>query len=125
MKRLINSTKRKKGVSLIETVIALAVISIVSVMAVNVSLFSIRSEQKNFRDFIITEKIETTINCFEFSSNEDELLSLLDKHGVLLEEEGYKIELNYSDNFTKINICAKDYKGKQIYQVDYAKRGAL
>ncbi len=127
----------KKGISIVETVIALAVIAMVSVMAVTVSVTSIKTEQKSLRDFEIRSLCETAIECFDFADDCNNFGNLFvvatdvlgfnenveeNYYEFIVTKENFKMILKITrDTFSTINIVAKDIDDVEIYQQTYTK----
>ncbi len=127
----------KKGVSIAETVIALAVIAVVSLMAVTVSVTSVKNEQKNLRDFEIRSLCETAIECFDFADDYSNFGRLFvtatdvlgfnenveeNYYEFIVTKQNFKLILKITrDTFSTLNIVAKDIDDVEIYQLTYTK----
>ena len=131
----------KKGVTLLETVIAIALLAIISVVAVSVSVSSIKSEEKNIQAMEISFIAENAIECFRFADNNDKFIEALNKttdseHPFnKLAEEGaeandkkstytyvksaYKVVIVADYTTNTIQITAEDKNGKTIYSLSY------
>ncbi len=119
----------KRGVTLAETIVAIALIAIVSVMAVSICIYSYNQENKNLRDMRIASISSTAVDCFRFADTEEEFLSLLKKtdenfkkeeEKILLEGGDYILTLNISENV--LSLLAVDKQDVEIYSLTYKKQ---
>ena len=129
--KFIDRLKSKKGVSLIETVIAIAVLVILSAFVTTISVYSVGAEAKNARDMEIASESENVLECFEFSSDIDEMFSLLKKtddeyvkseNTISLNKSNYGITIIVADDFSSISLNAVAKDGNVICQYEYEKR---
>ena len=120
--------RKKAGVTLAETVVAIALIAIVSVMAVSISISSFNAEKKNLLDMQIAHLSSTAVDCFRFADDSEEFLSLLqtanenfiEKEGnITLAEKDYTLILTVNSNI--LTISAKDKEDEEIYSITYKK----
>ena len=80
MKRFfVKRARRRCGISLLETVIALAIISVISAATVTLIVASSRAEARILNDMYITNAAENAVECFQYAENSDELLTLLQR----------------------------------------------
>ena len=70
MKKNIRS---RKGVSLVEVVVALAVITIISISALSVVFMSVKVEAKTVVVFEVRNSAENAIECFRFADGDEEI----------------------------------------------------
>ncbi len=123
----------KKGATLIETIIAITILTIVSVMAVTVCVSSINAEERTLRDMEIASISSTAVDCFRFSDTEEELLSFLQQAEadfvlvdtiskfIKLEKIGYTLTLIFDTDFSILTVEAIDNSNRQIFNLVYTK----
>lgn len=75
MRNIIKNTR--KGITIMEMVIALTVIAIISGAALSIILSSIKVESRSAQIVEVTNLVESSIECFQYSENEEEYLKLL------------------------------------------------
>ena len=125
----------KKGVTLLETVIAIALLAIISVVAVSVSVSSIKSEEKNIQAMEISFIAENAIECFRFADNNDKFIEVLNKTTdsehpftedeiegkkcYIYKKSAYKVVIVADYGTNTIQITAKDKNGNEIYSLKY------
>lgn len=86
MKQNISS---RRGISMVEVVVALVIISIVSASALSMIMMSIRVERKALTAMEVENAAEDAVDCFRFAQNNDQLfLEYLQKTGDFVEEDG-------------------------------------
>lgn len=95
--------KNKKGVSLVEVVVAMAVIVIVSVTALSVALSTTRLTDKAALRFRAVNQIEDIVTLAENAENKDAFLAMLEKYfdGSTLTKAG--------ENTISVDFDIKDY----------------
>ena len=139
IKRICVSKRKnsKRGITLLETVIALSLLAIISVVSISVSVSSIKSEERNIQSTEIALICENAVECFRFSKSSDKLKesfkesfekTLKDGESLQEVENCYILQKTaYSVTFlidgNKITVTAKDKNGKEIYSLEYV--GAL
>ena len=128
MKKIIRNPR--KGVTLVELVIALSVISIITVAAISMLHSTIKIEVKSAAIIEANNTVESIVEAFNYAENKDEFSSIISNlHGQIqipVGNEGeYKIdrgtyEINiiytYTDNYSKIEINAIYSDGYEIYK---------
>lgn len=123
--------KRKRGITIIETVIALTVISIISAAAITMVMASTRAEAKSVNSIHITIEAKNAVECFRYADNTDEMLDLLKKTNnayiknasdrLVLSKASYELTV-YPDFMTNnIEIYALNSNGDEIYRLNYQK----
>lgn len=139
MKRIIKNPR--KGVSLVELMVALSIISIISVAAITMMNTAVKLEVKAASAIEASKSVESIIELFRFSNNEEEFDDLcneyfvsaeISKHSVSVEGQsykeytiikgGYKISIFYYYDVLDeknigymININAKHNDGRYIF----------
>lgn len=91
----------KKGFSLVETVIALAVISIVGAASVSMMASSAKTEAKTENMLAVTNLAENAVECFRFADDNDEFfeyLQIVDSGFSKTQIDGESEEIQYSLN---------------------------
>ena len=124
----------KRGITLLETVIALSLLAIISVVSISVSVSSIKSEERNIQATEIALICENAVECFRFSKSNDkfkesfektledgESLQEVETNCYILQKTAYSVTFLIDVN--KITVTAKDKNGKEIYSLEYV--GAL
>ena len=124
MRRIIKNTC--KGVTIMEMVIALTVITIISGAALSIILSSIKVESRSAQIVEVTNLVESSIECFQYSDNENKFLDLLHK----IDEKFTKTivyintENNENEEEKEINyIVYALIDGVKIIQIKYNKEG--
>ncbi len=131
--------KNKRGITLLETVIALTVILLVSGAFVSIAMIFTKAETKNTTQAQAISYSESIIECFRYCESNEEMesaLMLLDSSFVevisddkalgdatyRLEKAGYVIEIVANFAQSKLEIQIADYIGNEINRLDYEKR---
>lgn len=128
---------RKKGITLAETVVAMAVIAIVSVMAYTTCSFAISQDSKNKVKSFFINQTQNFVNCyflgndgyydaFKFLTGEDanfgeNITIYYDKKFEISNEEDskYHIDLNFENsNENYVVECYINSSQDVIYQVE-------
>lgn len=124
MRNIIKNTR--KGITIMEMVIALTVIAIISGAALSIILSSLKVESRSAQIVEVTNLVESSIECFQYSSSvspfnnveEDEYYQLLKKINNVVEKgvvdnntNGIKDENDY--------IVYKLVEGVKIIQIFY------
>ena len=116
-------SKLKKGFSIAEVVIAIAIISIISVGAITTITLSIKNQRKNLTYQDINFTCSTVIDCFRFNS---ELSTLSDIYcdnynstEKTINRNTYTIIITVDGN--TIYLSAVDKNDNELYKVHYVK----
>ena len=123
MRRIIKNTC--KGVTIMEMVIALTVITIISGAALSIILSSIKVESRSAQIVEVTNLVESSIECFQYSDNENEYLELLkkiDANFSMIEKAEYN-EKNDEDLEEEIDVVYVLIDGIKIIRIKYDKEG--
>jgi prepilin-type N-terminal cleavage/methylation domain-containing protein len=108
----------RKGVSLVEVVVALAVISIISFAAFSLILSSIDLENNMMRDVEISAAADDALDCFIFAETEEKFAECMHALGYtylpednlyLCYGDGYVIKVSCEDNSMKFVAEDDDY----------------
>ena len=134
MKRFfIRQASRRRGISLLETVIALAVISVISAATVTLIVASTKAEARILNDMYITNAAENAVECFQYAESSDELLALLqrtdaaytasseDPQRIFLTKSTYTVTVLADFVGNTVEIYATDEDGEEIYRLAYQK----
>lgn len=124
--------KLKRGISLIEVVIAIFIITLITGTAITVISASAKNEQQNLRDTQVALSTQTAIDCFNYANDFDEflvVLSIVDSdyknsqgtNVVTLEKQSYNLSITADFDQKVISISAKDKAGKSLSNVTYKK----
>jgi len=132
MSRRINvkRNRSRRGISLVEVVVALAVITIISAAALSLVISSARVDANSLRSTQVMMAAENVLECYRFAESELEFEKLLKKTGgyeeepeasgtYFLTEKSYTITVNYTD--TQLTFSAADSDGKEIYSYEFDK----
>lgn len=139
MKKIINNPR--KGVTLAELIVALAIIMIVTLASITMMHSSIKIEVRASAIIEANKSVETIVECFEFSSDASEFETLLESiegyditpvtEDILdsennptgkqytiytLERGSYSITIKHDTSINKIEINATYSDGKDIYK---------
>lgn len=125
MRRIIKNTC--KGVTIMEMVIALTVITIISGAALSIILSSIKVESRSAQIVEVTNLVESSIECFQYwdNENENEYLELLQKINAnfsMIEKAEYNEE-NDEDLEEEIDVVYVLIDGIKIIRIKYDKEG--
>ena len=121
------SARSRRGISLVEVVVALAVITIISAAALSLVISSARVDANSLRSTQVMIAAENSLECYRFAESEEEFAALLEKTGdykkvdgaYVLTEKAYVITVNYTD--TKLTFSATDGDGEEIYSYEFDK----
>lgn len=130
--------KKKRGISLLEAVICLTVITLVSTAFVSIAMIFSKAEIQNTTHLQAISYSESIVECFRYcESNEDleNALTLLDGSFVKvesdekdtdsasyrLEKAGYVINVTTSFAQNKLEIQVADNNGNEINRITYEK----
>ncbi len=131
--------KKKNGFSMVEVVIALAVVLIVSATAITITIYSITTKQDEINRNEALNLTENIWNCFKAAENEDEFFALVDfSDGVAFQQKNgayvyspsiheYTVRMTFdfdpASGKKSLDITALDRKGKAIVEFDYTVGG--
>jgi prepilin-type N-terminal cleavage/methylation domain-containing protein len=121
------SARSRRGISLVEVVVALAVITIISAAALSLVISSARVDANSLRSTQVMIAAENSLECYRFAKSEEKFAELLEKTGdykkvdgaYVLTEKAYVITVNYTD--TKLTFSATDSDGEEIYKYEFNK----
>ena len=131
--------KKKRGISLLEAVICLTVITLVSTAFVSIAMIFSKEEIQNTTHLQAISYSESIVECFRYcESNEDmeNALTLLDGSFVKVESDekdtdsasyrlekkaGYVINVTTSFAQNKLEIQVADNNGNEINRITYEK----
>ena len=129
MSRRINvkRNRSRRGISLVEVVVALTVITIISAAALSLVISSARVDANSLRSTQVMMAAENALECYRFAESKEEFAALLEKTGdykgsdgvFVLTEKSYTITVNYTD--TQLTFSATDSDGKEIYKYEFNK----
>ena len=129
MSRRINvkRNRSRRGISLVEVVVALTVITIISAAALSLVISSARVDANSLRSTQVMMAAENVLECYRFAESEEEFAALLEKTGdykgsdgvFVLTEKSYVITVHYTN--TKLTFSATDGDGEEIYSYEFDK----
>lgn len=122
-----NKNRSRRGISLVEVVVALTVITIISAAALSLVISSARVDANSLRSTQVMMAAENVLECYRFAESEEEFAALLEKTGdykkvddaYVLTEKAYGITVHYTD--TKLTFSATDGDGEEIYSYEFDK----
>ena len=128
MKKNIN--KLKRGISLIEVVITIFIITLISASAVSLIITATKNDQNNIRDTEIALATKTVVDCFNYATNFEEFsetLSLVDLvddndqdgNKITLSKQNYRLVIDFTN--ANVTIKAFDNEGNELSKVIYNK----
>ena len=122
-----NKDRSRRGISLVEVVVALAVITIISAAALSLVISSARVDANSLRSTQVMMAAENVLECYRFAESKEEFAALLEKTGdykgsdgvFVLTEKSYTITVSYSAE--KLIFSAADGDGEEIYSYEFDK----
>lgn len=124
----------RRGISIVEAVIAIAIIMIVSMSAISLQIAMIESEKKSARNAEIIQLADDTLDCFNWAANGADFKTAMLKLGfqppqtpdvkyTLTAESGYGIEVwvDYTEQPYQFEFNATTESGDEIYSFAYEK----
>lgn len=124
--------KSNRGISIMEVVVAILVITIISVATTSLILNSAKKEKANARAMEIASFSESTIESFRFYDNYEEFFNQIkeldgtatEKNGSIVVEKGdYTIAITVDSLYNNILINATDEGGESLYSLSYTRGG--
>ena len=128
MKKL--AKKLKRGISLVEVIVSIFIITLISASATTIILTSAKNEQVSLRDTQIAIATETTIECFRYAESLDEFYSVLyladddfskQDSTITLNKKSFTFTIMADFTAKQIVIKALDKKGQELSSVSYKK----
>ena len=122
--------RSRKGMSMVEVVIALVIISVISASALSMIMISVNVEADAVRSVEVSESVDNAIDCFRFAETPAEFLDALQKTApyeqdpenpdrFLLKAAGFTVTVTVSgDQFAYTAVNAD---GEVIYVFTYTK----
>ena len=125
----------RKGVTIVEVAIALAIIAIVSASAVGMVLISVNIEAKFVTNTYTENSVESVLECFQYAKDEATFytaLQMLDDYQYDGEQEAYILEGKYLTVTVKASFAPRKLEytavrntGEEIYSYTYPMGGAI
>lgn len=121
--------RSKKGMSLVEVVVALTVITIISAAALSLVISSARVDANSLSSTQIMMAAENALECFRFAQNDEDFTTLLKKTGdysviegvCVMNEPSYVIAVDADYTNGKLTFTAIDSAGKEICTYEFDK----
>lgn len=135
MKKSIKKTclRRKKGITVAEVAVALAIISIVSAAAMGMALSSVKVEANFVAVTGAQTSAENVLDCFRFSDNADTFFLALQRLGdyefnaaenaYILTEKNMTVTVKASFSPKKLEYTATKPGGEEIYTYTFPLEG--
>lgn len=141
MKKTVKATnggrlRSRKGLSLVEVMVALAVIAIISAAALSLVVSSSRLDAKSVKTAKVMMAAENALECFRYANNTKELSDLLNETGtfyispdgkLVTSANGYVIHITVDETYNKLTFIAYETndEGKktneEIYKYEFTK----
>lgn len=125
--------RRRKGITVVEVAVALAVISIVSAAAVGLILNSVNVEAKFQAVTQVQNQANSVLDCFRFSSDEDTFSQALQhlgeytfdpqSHAYTLTDGAISVTVKASFAPKKLEFAAAKKSGEEIYTFTFPAEG--
>jgi type II secretory pathway pseudopilin PulG len=127
----LENNRRRRGISLVETVVALTIITLISAATVGLTLSSVRTETKAWDETVIYNHAESAVECFRYAEGQGELapmetlLGRLDNgykktdNGYVLEKSNYTITVTADFDASMLTFSAVSSDGEVIYEFTY------
>ena len=129
MKQPIRSRRNnRRGVTMVEVVVALIMISVVSAAALTMVMMSISVEQKAVTSLSVKTDAENVLNCFRYAETEEEFLEALKKTGAyekdaeghfVLSAEEFSVIVSADFSADSFVYTATNPDGEIIYTFTY------
>jgi len=125
---IISTAASRRGITMVEVVIALVIISIISAAALSVVLISVDVEQKSMTYIEVENASENVLACFRYSTDEAEFLTALQKTGpyeqtaggnIELYASGYRLFIHADFEQERLTFTAMDTKAETILHYVY------
>lgn len=100
----IKATSSRKGISLVEVVVALAIIAIISTAAFSLMVLSANIEADAVRTTSISAAADDVLDCFRYAEDETEFYATLCKLDAYERSEAWKYVLNKPTYTLYINV---------------------
>lgn len=120
MKKLLRKLRNRKGITMTEVIIAMAVVTIITGAAISVVVASVQFDAKYQSETYALNACESAVNCVRFADTPEELADLLNK--LPFEEKVSGVRWTYGD----VVVCIEDvggtwtviYNDKIMYEKD-------
>ncbi|MBR2938101.1 MAG: type II secretion system protein [Oscillospiraceae bacterium] len=120
----------RKGVSIVEVVVALVIITIISASALSMMMMSVKVERSALTAMEVENAAEDAVDCFRFAKNDNAaFLECLQKTGEFVEEDGcfvmrgpaYTVTITSGTN--QFEYSAVSTSGEEICAFTYKRGG--
>lgn len=119
----------RKGVSIVEVVVALVIITIISASALSMMMMSVKVERSALTALEVENTAEDAVDCFRFAENNQVFLECLQMTGDFTEEDGsfilradaYTVTITPGTN--QFEYSAVGLNGEEICAFTYRKGG--
>lgn len=120
----------RKGMSMVEVVIALVIISVISAAALSMIMMSVNVEADAVRSVEVAESVDNAIACFRFAENHETFLQALQKtapyeqdpenlNRFLMKASDFTVAILFSGD--QFEYTAVNADSEVIYTFTYAK----
>lgn len=121
----------KRGITMMEVVIALVIITVVTAAVVTIMFVSVNIEAGTVTAIESANSAENAIECFRFAKNEEEFVEALNKTALYTsktegeytsEGYGYTVTIIYHDTYFEYYAVAAD--GEEIYAFTFPQQNS-
>ncbi len=121
MQKFIKFLQSRKGVSVTEVVVAMAVVVLITGAAISVLAASVKADAKYITKSAALEGCETAVECIRFAGDADTLKQALAKAGFDIPENGEEnvFTLSVGDETVKVAVIAGGETETENYVVYY------
>ena len=122
--------RSRRGISIVEVVIALVIITIISASALSMIMMSVKVERKSVTALEVDNCAENSVECFRYAGNKTEFLECLQKTGDFTVEDSTFVLRTTDYTVTilpgndKFDFYAVGADGVEICAFTYKKGGA-
>ena len=110
----------RKGVTILEMIIALTVITIISGIALSMAMTAVEVENKSQAGIEMTSRIESIVECFQFSDEQGKFEELIKK--LEESEDAFEAVTSDNDDISKVLVLDKgNYKIAVMMYKDFDK----
>lgn len=124
------SAGRKRGFSIMEAVIAMAIVVIISISVISLQVGMVQGEKILTQKTAIIRYAEDALDCFNWSQNESDFKQAIEELGFqqldgiyIIEHHLYRIEIQseFDTDPKTLEFTAVDQDGEEIYGFKYEK----
>ncbi len=123
-----NRYRRRRGITMVEVVIAMVIIAVVSASALSMVMMSVNVEKKSVAAMEAANAAENILDCFRYAEDEDTFLRVLQKTGpytqaadgsLLLEVNGCTVTVRAAFAPKQLECRGVDHNGEELFSYLY------